>query len=184
MEYKLNTPKIKPSISDLLDLLNKPALISWANKIGLEGTKLKDFRKKSQGEGTSFHKQIEEFLRDWKPIEDVEFQKRVEAFFAGAEIIGLEKPFEHEFFNGRYDIKFSRNSETWICDFKTNKKKLYLENALQLVGYRMAEKCDRIGVISIPEMKLIEIPKEVNLEPYEQILIHLSHIYQLKKQTI
>jgi hypothetical protein len=49
----------KPTVSQLLQLLDKPALLGWANKIGLEGISLDEYRKKSTKGGTDLHKEIE-----------------------------------------------------------------------------------------------------------------------------
>ena len=50
------------SVSKLIEVLNKPALLHWSNKIGLQGISLKDYRKKSTSKGTSKHNQIENYL--------------------------------------------------------------------------------------------------------------------------
>lgn len=42
----------KPSVTMLIDLLAKPALIDWANKQGLLGVDIKDLRKKAKSSGT------------------------------------------------------------------------------------------------------------------------------------
>ena len=52
---------MKPSVTELIGMLDKPGLLNWANKIGLDGIKLEDYRKKSMINGTSLHKQIEDY---------------------------------------------------------------------------------------------------------------------------
>lgn len=184
MEYKLKDDGTKPSITKLLDLLNKPALLKWANQIGLEGTRLDDYRAKSRSQGTDYHDQIDRYLKFATPCDDPDFHFRVTNFFAGCEIIDSEKSVEHKLFVGRYDVKFRKAGEVFICDFKSSKRKLYLENMLQLVAYKMAAGCDRIGIVSIPDMTAITVPKELNYSHYEEIIKHLAAIYQLKKRTI
>lgn len=169
----------KPSISELLSLLDKPALLGWANRIGLEGKSLIEARRANMSQGTSLHKQVERWLLNKTPIQDEAFQVSVEVFFADKKVIASEKPIDHERFTGRLDVKYQTNDGAiWICDFKTNQSRLYRENKLQLAAYRMSEGCDKVAVISIPDMKVIEadIP---DFEPYEKMILHLAEIYRL-----
>jgi len=169
----------KPSISELLNLLDKPALLGWANRIGLEGESLAEARRASMAQGVSLHKQIERWILNKTPIQDPDFHERVEAFFSDKNIIAVEKPIDHERFTGRLDVKY-RDSEgvVWICDFKTNQSRLYRENKIQLASYRMSEGCDRVAVISIPDMRLLDSNID-NFGPYEEMILHLVEIYRL-----
>jgi hypothetical protein len=172
----------KPSISELLSLLDKPALLSWANRIGLEGKTLIEARRANMAQGTSLHKQLERWLLNKTPIEDEYFQSKVEEFFEGKKLIAAEKPIEHEKFAGRLDVKYeAEDGTTWICDFKTNQSRLYRENKLQLAAYRMSEGCDRVAVISIPDMKLIEA-EITDYDPYEKMILALVEVYHLNRQ--
>jgi hypothetical protein len=169
----------KPSVSQLLDLLNKPALLNWANKIGLEGVKLSDYRKQSTAKGTSLHNQVELFLLHKTPFKDKEVQKCFEKFISDKEVIAIEKDIETDSFVGRYDIKLKFNSEVYICDFKSSDG-IYFENKLQLIAYKVADGADKLAIIQLPifEMKVLDIS---NYEPYENILECLSIIYNNKK---
>lgn len=172
----------KPSVTELIRLLDKPALLGWANKIGLEGVSLRDARQKSMSAGVSWHKKIENYLVGEIPIQDEEFSKKVKKFFADKTIIACEKPIAHNDFDGRFDVKYkSKNGDIYICDFKTNQKRLYRENKLQLAAYRMAEGCDKVAVISVPDMVLIESEIE-DFAPYESMIRHLVAIYHLDIQ--
>jgi hypothetical protein len=169
----------KPSVSQLLDLLNKPALLNWANKIGLEGIKLQDYRKEVATKGTALHNQIEKYLIDKIPFLDKNIQKIFDEFIKDKEIISIEKNIENDLFVGRYDIKLKFNNDIYICDFKSSDG-IYLENKLQLIAYRMVDGCDKIAIIQIPtfEMKILDIK---DYGPYEDILACLSIIYSNKK---
>lgn len=174
--------KKKPSISELLNLLDKPALLGWANRIGLEGKTLIEARRANMSQGTSLHKQIEKWLINKIPIEDPEFQEKVEIFFQDKNIIATEKPIDHEGFTGRLDVKYeTEDGLVWICDFKTNQSRLYRENKLQLAAYRMAEGCDQVAIISIPDMRLIQ-PLIDDFSPYEKMILHLVEIYHLDRE--
>jgi hypothetical protein len=170
---------MKPSVTVLLGLLDKPALMNWANKIGLQGVTLADFRKRATNSGTSIHNQIEAYLLNGTPFEDPMIQQRCEAFFLDKEVLEVEKKIETEHFTGRLDLKIRYNGEVYVCDFKSSQKYIYLENKLQLAAYRMAEPCDKVAVISVPDFTFM--PVEINdYWPYEQILMSLSKIHEMK----
>jgi hypothetical protein len=175
------TYQIKPSVTQIIGQLDKPALMAWANRIGLEGKSLADARKQSQDQGASLHKQLENWLLTGEPIADEEFQLKAKQFFAGKHLLACEKRISHEKFTGRLDVKFeTEDGATWICDFKTNQSRLYLENKLQLAAYRMAEGCDRVAVISIPDMRLIEA-EIIDFSPYEEMILCLAEIHRLRQ---
>jgi len=172
----------KPSVTELVGMLDKPALLGWANRLGLEGKSLVEARRQNMKDGASLHKQLERWLLNGTPIPDESFQSKARAFFQDKNVIACEKSVEHDKFTGRLDVKYQTEDGTeWICDFKTNQSNLYRENKLQLAAYRMIEGCDRVAVISIPDMKLIEarIP---DFAPYEQIVLHLAEIYKLNQE--
>lgn len=172
---------MKPSVTDLIKLLDKPALLNWANKIGLQGIKLEEYREKSKKDGTSIHKQIEMYIKDNIPFENKLHQLEFDRYFSNKKIISIESNIETEWFKGRQDIRIEFNNRQYICDFKSNQNYIYFENKLQLIAYRMAENCDGLGIISVPDFKFI--PVIINdYKPYEEILKLLSNIYKLKKE--
>lgn len=169
----------KPSVTELVGQLDKPALLGWANRIGLEGKSLVEARRQSMAQGTSLHKQLERWLLNGTKMQDVEFQAKAETFFADKNVVACEKQIDHEKFTGRLDVKYeTEDGICWICDFKTNQANIYRENVLQLAAYRMAEGCDRVAVISIPDMRLIEA-QVMDFKPYEEIILCLAEIYRL-----
>lgn len=170
-----------PTVTQLLNLLDKPALIKWANKIGLQGISLDEHNAASKAKGNSYHEQVEAMIKYNKEIEDPVLRENYHRFFDGFEILDSEKKVECEYWNGRYDIKFSRNGFTYLCDFKSNVKNVYLENKLQLIAYSEIESVDYIGIISLPDFKYH--PVEIkNKTPFTGILKALSHIYKCKQQ--
>jgi hypothetical protein len=170
-----------PTVTSLLNLLDKPALIKWANRIGLEGIKLEDYYEKSKSKGNSYHSQVEQMIKLNKEIEDPFLRKNFHEFFDGSEILDSEKAVKCEYWQGRFDIKFIRNGITYLCDFKSNAKRVYLENKLQLIAYSEIEKVDSIGVISLPDFKYHPVIIR-DRKPYLGILRALSHIYKCKSE--
>lgn len=171
----------KPSVTALLDLLNKPALLKWANNIGLQGISLEASRAKSKAQGFSLHKQIELFFKEGELLQDDGDQNALDKFLRGKKVISYENSIETDWFVGRYDLELQSKDETYLCDFKSSTG-VYLETILQLTAYRMARKVDKIAVISIPDFyfKPVEIK---DFTPYEEILKSLSNIYRLKGET-
>jgi hypothetical protein len=170
---------MKPSVSKIIGLLDKPAIINWANKIGLQGIKIEDYRNNAMKSGTSLHKQIENFYLNGIPFENKELENNYFNFFKDKEILEIEKNIETDYFIGRLDIKIKYKNKVYICDFKSNQKYIYFENKLQLIAYNMADNCDNLAIISIPDFNLIEL-NILDYKPYEKILINLSEIYNLK----
>lgn len=177
---------IKPGVTQLISLLDKPALLKWANKIGLQGIKIDEYRKNATSKGINLHKEIEDFIKIGKPFTDPAIQNDWNIFTLDKEIEYSEKNIETEWYRGRIDIKLIYNGYKFICDFKSQTG-VYFENKLQLTAYRMADNPDsltKIAVIEIPKFKLNIIDIQ-DFKPYEDIIKALSIIYdnKLKIQT-
>lgn len=172
----------KPHVTELLELLNKPALINWANKIGLQGIALSDFRKEALRKGSVIHREIENYVLDGIPFEKPEYQDRFNKFMEDKKILTIEKVIETDLFTGRLDCVLEFNGKTYLCDFKSQDG-IYLETVLQLTAYHMAEPTDYIAVIHVPKFTFRPIYKVVDFQPYEGIIKALVHIYNQKQLT-
>jgi hypothetical protein len=171
----------KPHLTELLSLLDKPALKKWANQQGLKGIDITKESSKWMNAGTSIHSQIENYIRKGEPfISDID-QSYFKCFIEDKEILGLENNIETEWFKGRYDIKVKWKDKIYLMDFKNHSKRIYFENKLQLIGYGMAEQCDCFAVVSVPSFTVMNFKVE-NRSPYEEILKCLSKIYTLKQE--
>lgn len=170
----------KPTVTELLDILNKPALMKWANKIGLQGISLDEHRAKSKKAGNSIHKQIEDYVINGVAFEDESIHMNFEKFYQGKVIQEIESVIETDYFRGRLDAKIIIGSDLYLCDFKSNDG-IYLEQKLQLTAYRMSDRNCKVAIVKIPEF--IFKPLDFDFKPYEEILIELSKIYHLLKQT-
>ncbi len=96
------------SVTKLIDLLNKPALLGWANKIGLQGISLKDYSCKSKNKGIIKHKQVEDYITKGIDFpESYRFDKCIEGF----EVIGCEVDVNNERIAGRIDLILKKE---WI----------------------------------------------------------------------
>lgn len=173
--------KSKPSVTQLLDLLAKPALIEWANKLGLQGIDVREKRRKSLASGTSMHEQIEKVCNGTGDFEREIDRQSFDAFMCGKQIISTEKEIETEWFVGRYDAKLTSDGLEYIVDYKRGfKGRVYLEHKLQLIAYTMAEPA-LIALVPIPQFHLIPI-EIADRRPYEQMLKTLAQLWRLKKE--
>lgn len=171
----------KPSVTQLLDMLAKPALIGWANKLGLQGIDIKEKRRKSLAKGTSMHQQIEQFSTGAGDFEREIDRNQFIRLMENKRIAAVEHEIETEWFVGRYDAKLDCENGPCIVDYKSGYKgKIYLENKLQLVAYTMADAAD-MALVAIPQFHLIPVIIE-NRKPYEQMLIKLSELYYINQE--
>lgn len=168
---------MKPTVTELIALLDKPALLKWANKIGLQGIALDDYRKKSTGEGDDTHKKIENDLKHGIPFENENFQK----FKSRYEVLQVEPVIECEFYKGRADVLLKRDELTWLFDFK-NSTNIYFEQKLQLVAYKRILKADRIGIINTQSFveNIIDLTPQQETS-YTKILSALYVIWREKR---
>jgi hypothetical protein len=169
----------KPTVSQLLDLLNKPALIKWANKIGLEGIKLDQYLKNKRKSGIDYHKLVENFLKDGVLSNDKDFDDKMISFFKDKKVIDVETKIENDYFTGRFDVKLQWENSNFICDFKTSVKGVYFENKLQLAAYSFQTNYS-CAIIKLPDF--IIIPVDFDKALYDEFIITLSNLWQLKQK--
>jgi hypothetical protein len=169
----------KPTVTELLNILNKPALMKWANKIGLQGIALDEYYEKSKKAGTSLHKQIEEYLLHGVQFENNHVQLAFQQFQQDKVFKEIEANIETEHFRGRLDAKIIYKDNLYLCDFKSNDG-IYLEQKLQLTAYRMSDRNCKIAIVKIPEFTFREVII-TDYKPYEELIIELSKIYYLLK---
>lgn len=172
---------MKPSVTELISLLDKPGLMKWANKIGLEGINLKTYRTNVQNHGTSKHSVIENFTANGELSGDESVDAMMVKFFSDKEVIDTEQNIETEYFVGRYDVKLKWNGFIFICDYKRSPR-VYLENKLQLAAYKMACPCDHLAVIHTKEFTIE--PITIDMDLYSEFLITLSKLYKLKQKML
>lgn len=166
----------KPSITELLDILAKPALIGWANKLGLKGIEVNGYMKGKRNRGTSMHSQIEHACFD----EEKDAERYMD-FMHDKQVIFTEQNIETDWFVGRYDAMMLISGEKYVVDYKKGYKgKIYLENKLQLIAYTMAVPA-KMAVIGVPLFTVHEF-EPADRKPYEEIIKRLSEIYQFKQE--
>ena len=173
----------KPTATQLLDLLAKPALINWANKQGLAGIDIQEQRRIAKANGNSLHQQVENVCKGTGTFESDEDFRNFQDFMRDKQIVSVETKIETEWFTGRYDCKLKYKGMDFLVDYKSGfSGKLYLENKLQLVAYGMAEPVNGLAIVSLPMFSFVPV-KILNRAKYEDMLICLSKLYTLQKET-
>lgn len=173
----------KPSVTQLVKLLDKPALLNWANKQGLAGIDISKKRQEWLNAGASMHSQIEGYLKDGAAFVSEKDQNAFEVFLSGKKVISFESNIETEWFTGRYDIEIDWGGRNYIMDFKKDNKgirSVYFEDKLQLVAYSMARPCEHFAIVSTPSFRVMQFKIE-DKRPYIEILKALAVIYNQKQ---
>lgn len=163
----------------MIKILDKPALLKWANKQGLLGIDISIDKDRFLRAGSSIHNQIEQYHINKTPFHNPEVEENYKRFTSGKLILDIETEIETEWFTGRYDMRYQYGSTKYLIDYKNNSKGVYFENKLQLVAYGMAVDCDRFAVVSTPMFITHHIVIE-DRKPYEEIIKALSIIYTNK----
>ncbi len=168
---------MKPTVSQLIDLLNKPALLKWANKIGLEGIPLDQYRKKYAGDGDNIHKQIENDFKHGITFSIANFQ----AFKSRYEFVESEPVIEDDLYKGRADVILRRNGVKFLFDFKSSNA-IYFEQKLQAIAYKRVLDVQKVGIVNTTYFteSIIEVTPAEEIE-YGRIINALVAIWHAKK---
>lgn len=163
------------AVTKLIDLLDKPALVGWANNLGLKGINIKDYYKQTQKEGNSKHNEIELYLKNGIKFKGYEL---LEHSLLNYEVIGVEEVCENIFLTGRIDLilKNKKNNQIYVCDFKRNKN-IYLKTKLQLSCYKHMIEADKICYINTDNYEIVEINIDTN--KYYEIIKRLFQVNEL-----
>ena len=191
-----------PGVTTVLSVLDKPALVKWANNLGLQGIDSNKYRDAMADIGTLAHYLIMCYLKGVEP-ETSEYSKEhidkaencVLSFFEWEKThpiipILIEEPMvsEEYGFGGQPDCYAKCNGDLMLLDFKTGKG-IYPEMIYQLAGYKqLLEEHGypitnaRILRIGRDEDEGFEDRTMPNLDKQWQIFQHCLAIYQLRKE--
>lgn len=171
---------MKPTVTQLINLLDKPLLLKWANKIGLEGMSLEDHRRLSKKDGVTVHKQIENDLKGKVIFENEKYK----GFKNKYEVVQVEPVIECEHYVGRADVLLKRADDVFLFDFK-NSGKIYFEQVLQLMAYDRVLKPNKIGIVNTESFVEIFVElSDFQKKQYNNILSALTLIYNSKQRLL
>lgn len=200
--YKLKDGTRVPGVTTILGILNKPALVPWANKLGLEGIKVGEYVDNLAGVGTLAHQMIADHLRkvktdtsDYTAKQINQAENSLLSYFEwekGREIkpILIEEAMVSEpyKYGGTIDCLAQIDGELTLLDFKTSKG-IFPEMIIQLSAYEqllfdnkyVVDK-SRILRIGRDETEGFEDRVTTNLDKQWYLFKHCIAIYQLQKE--
>ena len=149
--YRLADGTIVPGVTTILGVLNKPALVKWANNLGLQGIDSSAYVDETARIGTLAHEMVQEYLGgpEWDRsaynhgqidlaenavLSFYEWERRNVSSF---KTTFIEEQFVSETnrYGGTVDWYGELNGQLWLIDFKTCKA-LYPEHTYQTAAYR------------------------------------------------
>lgn len=148
VQYRRLDGSTVPGVTTVLGILNKPALVPWANDLGLQGIDVRLYVDKMANIGTLAHYLIECDLKEETPVLDIyapeeinlaencllsyyEWKKKHNPKVIASE---LRLVSEQHGFGGTVDLYCEIDGERWLVDFKTGRA-IYPEMITQLAAY-------------------------------------------------
>lgn len=202
--YKLKSGQRVPGVTTILGNLAKPALISWANRMGLKGIDTAKYVDDKAAIGTLIHSMIISHLKSEK-IDTSDYSKNqidqaengMLSFYEWEKTQKimpefLERPLVSEKykFGGTFDFFGKINGQTVLMDFKTGKG-IYPEFFYQLAAYSLLLK-EILPDVYIDNYMLLNIGRDENesfrveskkdIEKDKQIFLTCHKLYNLIKK--
>ena len=151
--YKTADGKRVPGVTTILRVINKPALVVWANNLGLQNINSRNYVDETATIGTLAHEMIQEYLGGpkwdrtaYNPEQVDSAENAVISFFEWEKVNGykfetlkIEMPLVSEKYRygGTVDWFGYINGKKWLIDIKTCKE-LYPEHTFQVAAYWQA----------------------------------------------
>jgi hypothetical protein len=200
--YKTRAGERVPSVTTILSLLNKPALVKWANNLGLQGIDVTKYVDILADAGSLAHDMILDYFRgiitDTSECSQDVIKKAENAFLSFLEwakqrklepiLVEHEMVSETKKYGGKCDWYGYEDGIKTLLDFKTGSG-IYEEHAIQLAAYKYeleeeGHEVEIAKIIRIPrtEDEIFEIKAWKNLSKQAEIFFHLRDIYELKRQ--
>lgn len=194
-EYFYNEKEV-PSVTTVLKILAKPALVKWANIMGFKRKWVDDILEEKSEIGTRVHYIIEAYIKnrylvwvDGKAIDKPLIKLYLDQFLRwynkhDVEMIFMEESMTCEFYGGTIDFYGVIDGKKTVLDFKTSKD-IYSSMFLQLSAYvYMIEKqgleVDQVAILAVNsnKFKYKVLPRE-QLDRYIETFILLSKTFDL-----
>jgi hypothetical protein len=204
IRYRLADKTIVPGITTVLGLLNKPALVPWANKLGLKGIDVSKYVDDKADIGTLGHAFVTDKLEGKETDTSDYSQNQIDAAMNCAlsfweweknnrieEVYFCERPLVSEVyrFGGTLDIYAKVNGRKEIIDLKTGTgiyaEHIYQVSTLKKLLEEHGHEVEGVRALNIPrtedESFAEKVPSEKEMDAGWQIFLHLLGVYQLKK---
>ncbi len=199
--YYLNTGDMVPGVTTVLNVLNKPFLVVWANKLGLQGIDSTKYRDKMADIGTIAHLLVMTHLNKTTPDlkefsqADIETANNcMKSFYEWEKVhklepVILETPLSSDIYGygGTPDFIGLVDGQLELLDFKTGSG-IYPEMFYQLAAYRQlagerGHKINRARILRIgrDNSEGFEERLVTSLDMEFDLFLHCLSIYNLQK---
>jgi len=200
--YKDSAGNRLPGATSVLSILSKPALIPWANKMGLQGIDTNKYVDSMASIGTLAHYMIECYLTKQTP----DYSEYSSAEISLAENAALkfyewEKSHDYELifsekalvsdnlgYGGTIDIYWKLDGKYTLTDIKTCKA-VYPEHHTQLSSYRQllienGHQVDECNILRVgrDETEGFDFINSSNLDLHFEKFYHCLKIYEINKR--
>jgi hypothetical protein len=201
--YYLADGTYVPGVTTVLNLLNKPALVGWANRMGLQGIDTNKYVDSKAEVGTCAHYMIECELKKEKPDLSEYSPATVDAaensylkfidWMSNKEfkLLGSEKQLVSEKYRygGTVDVYCSLMGEKTLLDIKTSGSGIWPEMRHQVAAYRQllleeGNDVDQVMIIRVgrDDSEGFETEKIGKLDLHFELFKHLLEIYRIQKE--
>lgn len=193
-----------PGCTTITGVLAKPALINWANRMGLQGIDTSSYVDSKARMGTCAHDMVEAFLLNEKPdlseFSQVEIDAAENSMLSFLEweakheyeVIGVEMQFSSQGFRygGTCDIYWILDGVHTLTDLKTGKG-IYPEMKDQVAGYKQllienGYPVEQVSILNIPraedERFLYEEIDNFTLSKHFERFKLCRAVYELNKE--
>lgn len=200
--YKTSDGKRVPGTTTITGLLNKPQLVAWANRLGLEGIDSSKYVDAAAEVGTAAHRMIECHLTG-ETFETERYSPHTVGLAENALISFYEWADRHRVrviatemqlvsdrlrYGGTIDCLCEMDGELTLLDFKTSKA-IYDEHFIQLAAYRAlleeaGHKVARCRILRVgrDESEGFEERSMSDTSKHFEIFQHLLAVYYLRKE--
>jgi hypothetical protein len=200
--YKLKDGTRVPGTTTITGLLDKPALVGWANDLGLQGISARDYVDSMAGVGTLAHAlcvsmftgELSEDMNEYAPKEVHLAMNSAAKFRAWMDkhefkpiLIETALVSEEHRFGGTIDMYGELDGVPALIDLKTGKA-IYSEMVYQLAAYRQlliehGHTVDNVRIVRIGRDESEGFEEQIfgNLDKAWRVFWHLRQIYDLRK---
>jgi len=199
--YKTQDGIRVPGVTTILGILNKPALVKWANNLGLQGIDSTKYRDEMADIGTLAHQMIVDYFNKVE-TDTTEYSENQIGLAENCllsfwewekghkiEVIMAERQLVSEMgFGGTIDCFCNLDGQPTLLDFKTGKA-IYPEMFCQLAAYKQLLTEDnhpvditRILRIGRDENEGFEEQSVGNIDKQFELFKHCLAIYNLQKE--
>jgi hypothetical protein len=206
IRYKTADGKVVPGVTTVLGLMAKPALVPWANRLGLQGIDVSKYVDDKADIGTLGHAMVTDKLtgivtdtKDFSQNQIDLAENCALSFWSWEkehhieEVFFCERPLVSEIhrFGGTLDIYAKINGRSEIIDLKTGSG-IYPEHAWQVATLKVlleehGFRVDGTRIINIPRTESKSFQEKVVTEKENEIgwkiFTALLSVYNLKKEA-